>query len=78
MSRWYFTFGVGYDLADAYVVVEADTELDARVRFVEERSAVLAHPRRGWSSVYSEADFEASPQHWTREVPIATPAIGAD
>lgn len=80
MPRWFFTFGVGYDLADAYIVIEAPTEVLARMGFLEARSAAGLDARRGWSSVYSEAEWVDHDARYGphRQVPIDTPARGSD
>jgi hypothetical protein len=80
MAKFHFSFGMGYDLSDAVIVIEAPTEQFARERFVKERIAAGLEPIKGWSSVYDEEGFaEYNAKYGPfREVPIDTPARGSD
>lgn len=74
MSRFYFTFGLGYNLRSNYVVVEAETELDARAAFVAARSAVDGYNGRLYAFDYDEAEFLPQiEQYGLTEVPIDAP-----
>jgi len=73
MHSYWFTFGVGYDLADAAVVIEAASEMEAREAFIDARYAAGLNARKGWSAVYP-----ARPAWVVREVPVTTPAVGSD
>ena len=78
MNAYFFTFGVGYNLADAYVIVFAESELAAREYFIDAREAAGLNPRKGWASVYTEAQFNTLREPPTRQVPVDAPAVGRD
>lgn len=73
-KTWYFTFGLGTDLSDCYTTVRAPSEDEAREIFLRERR-VLANPRLGWSSVYSEAEFAALRRQPSTKVAVTTPVL---
>lgn len=77
IQNFYFTFGVGYDLANCYVVVGAPDEETARKIFVRRRRAAgISNPRFGWSMSYTESEWEAMDRKYrpTIGVSITTPA----
>ena len=79
MNAYFFTFGVGYNLADAYVVVFADSENAAREYFLDARwAAGIDNPRKGWAAVYTAAQFNTLRHPPTRQVPVTAEAVGAD
>ena len=77
MSQFAFTFGLGYDLHDKFVVVEADTEAEARETFVTAREGigVLEDSDRRWAFCYpvnERWDIIVKRHHLT-ETSITTP-----
>lgn len=74
MSRYYFTFGQGYNLGYSYVVVEADTGAEARATFRAARADIDGAGGLLYAFDYDEAGFAGQAERWgLTEVPIDTP-----
>ena len=74
MDRWYFTFGLGYNLGRNFIVVEAETRDLAYEIFTEARRDIDGHDGRLYAFDYSEAGFAGQPERYgLTEVPIDEP-----
>lgn len=74
MSRWFFTFGVGYNLGRNYVTVEADTADEARRIFIAARAQVDDEQGRCWAFQYGEDEYDEAIAGWDlTEVDIYAP-----
>lgn len=71
---FFFTFGVGYNLGRSYVVVEAETESEARATFRECRADLDGMEGRLYAFSYSAAEFGGQAEKYgLTEVPIDAP-----
>lgn len=74
MSRYFFTFGQAYNLANSYVVVEADTAEEARRQFTTVRADLDEMAGRCYAFSYDERDFAGQAERWgLSEIPIDAP-----
>lgn len=80
VTRWAFTFGQGYNLANNYMVVEADYEDEARAIFVKARrgrgvGVLAADAHHRWAFMYPMDDrFDEQVERFgLSEVPLDTP-----
>lgn len=77
MSRWYFTFGLGYNLGRNYVAVDADSAAEARRIFEDARRTVDDSRPLRWAFQYGEDEYETAVARWgLTEVPADTPIWG--
>lgn len=74
MSRFYFTFGLSYNLRNNYVVVEAENGQEARAAFRAARADLDDMDGRLYAFDYDEAAFAGqAEQYGYTEVPIDAP-----
>lgn len=72
--RFFYTFGLGYNLRNNYVVVEAENAREARAKFQAARAEVDGMEGRLYAFDYTEAEFAPQiEQYGLTEVPIDTP-----
>lgn len=78
-TRWAFTFGIGTNLRNNYVVVEAATEREAIHQFLAGRVDANQNPH-WWAFVYPFDDTFAKQirDYVLTPVPIDTPVTGAN
>lgn len=76
MNRYLFTFGTATSLADAYVIIEASSEMIARKVFLGAREFAEVG-RAGWSSVYPmpEGPIEAAYPWLKRRVDVTEECV---
>lgn len=73
-SRFYFTFGMGYNLRNSYVVVEAENHQQARIAFQEARAKIDSMGGRLYAFSYTETEFAGQVEKYgLTEVPIDAP-----
>lgn len=72
--RFYYAFGIGYNLARNYIVVEAEDRETARRAFQAERAKVDNYGGRLYAFDYDEDGFAGQiEQYGLTEVPIDAP-----